>query len=154
MMLSNTLKEIAATYNVFIQSATQLNDGWSKREIGLRDQNCIRGSKAIADKIDIGLIAVRINEEERKQIDAIWSELRAQKPNVYTHDPNIVIDIYKNRRGEMNSVKIFRYFDFATLRCQDLFITDASYKSIREIGELKYEESAYDFLELKTGGVL
>ena len=49
MMLSNTLKEIAATYNVFIQSATQLNDGWSKREIGLRDQNCIRGSKAIAD---------------------------------------------------------------------------------------------------------
>ena len=154
MMLSNTLKEIAATYNVFIQSATQLNDGWSKREIGLRDQNCIRGSKAIADKIDIGLIAVRINEEERKQIDAIWNELRAQKPNVYTHDPNIVIDIYKNRRGEMNSVKIFRYFDFATLRCQDLFITDASYKSIREIGQLKYEESAYDFLELKTGGVL
>ena len=154
MMLSNTLKEIAATYNVFIQSATQLNDGWSKREIGLRDQNCIRGSKAIADKIDIGLIAVRINEEERKQIDAIWNELRAQKPSVYTHDPNIVIDIYKNRRGEMNSVKIFRYFDFATLRCQDLFITDASYKSIREIGQLKYEESAYDFLELKTGGIL
>ena len=154
MMLSNTLKEIAATYNVFIQSATQLNDGWSKREIGLRDQNCIRGSKAIADKIDIGLIAVRINEEERKQIDAIWNELRAQKPSVYTHDPNIVIDIYKNRRGEMNSVKIFRYFDFATLRCQDLFITDASYKSIKEIGQLKYEESAYDFLELKTGGIL
>ena len=54
----------------------------------------------------------------------------------------------------MNSAKIFRYFDFATLRCQDLFITDASYKSIREIGQLKYEESAYDFLELKTGGVL
>ena len=51
MMLSNTLKEIAATYNVFIQSATQLNDGWSKKEIGLRDQNCIRGSKAIADWI-------------------------------------------------------------------------------------------------------
>ena len=49
MMLSNTLKEIAATYNVFIQSATQLNDGWAKKEIGLRDQNCIRGSKAIAD---------------------------------------------------------------------------------------------------------
>ena len=49
MMLSNTLKEIAATYNIFIQSATQLNENWSKREIGLRDQNCIRGSKAIAD---------------------------------------------------------------------------------------------------------
>lgn len=49
MMLSNTLKEIAMSYNVFIQSATQLNDGWSKNKIGLRDQNCLRGSKAIAD---------------------------------------------------------------------------------------------------------
>ena len=28
-------------------------------------------------KIDIGLIAVRITDEERKQIDAIWSELKA-----------------------------------------------------------------------------
>ena len=36
MMLSNSLKEIAMIYNVFIQSATQLNDGWTKREIGLQ----------------------------------------------------------------------------------------------------------------------
>lgn len=153
MMLSNTLKEIAATYNVFIQSATQLNEGWSKKTIGLRDQNCLRGSKAIADKIDIGLIAVRISEDEWKQIEAIWSELKNQRPGKYMHDPNIVVDIYKNRRGEMNSVKVFRYFDYATLRCEDLFVTDASYKSIREIGQLQYEENAYDFLDLKTKGV-
>lgn len=153
MMLSNTLKEIAASYNVFIQSATQLNDGWSKKEIGLRDQNCIRGSKAIADKIDIGLIGVRIQPEEQKQIETIWSEIKAQRPGKYKHDPNIVIDIYKNRRGEMNSVKIFRYFDYATLRCEDLFVTDASYKSVKEIGQLQYEETAYDFLDLKTKGV-
>ena len=154
MMLSNTLKEIAATYNIFIQSATQLNENWSKREIGLRDQNCIRGSKAIADKIDIGLIAVRINEEERKQIDAIWNELKMQRPEKYMHDPNIVIDIYKNRRGEMNSVKIFRYFNYATLRCQDLFATDSSYRLITDLGKLKYEETICDFLELKAKGVV
>lgn len=154
MMLSNTLKELAATYNVFIQSATQLNDSWSKREIGLRDQNCIRGSKAIADKIDIGLIAVRLNDEERKQIDAIWTELKRQNPAKYNKEPNIVIDIYKNRRGELNSVKIFRYFDYSTLRCQDLFITDSSYKLITDLGKFKYEETVCDFLELKTKGVL
>lgn len=49
MMLSNSLKETAMIYNVFIQSATQLNEGWSKKTTGLRDQNCLRGSKAIAD---------------------------------------------------------------------------------------------------------
>lgn len=152
MMLSNSLKEIAMIYNVFIQSATQLNDGWSKRTIGLRDQNCIRGSKAIADKIDIGLIGVRIQDEERKQIEAIWNELKFQKKS--TRDPNIVIDIYKNRRGELNCVKIFRYFDFGTCRCYDLFITDASYKSVQDVGSLSYDLRPFDFLDLKTRKVL
>jgi replicative DNA helicase len=153
MMFSNTLKEVAMNYGVFIQSATQLNDGWSKKEIGLRDQNCLRGSKAIADKIDIGMIGVRINDEEMKQIRTIWDELKRQKPSKYIHEPNIVIDIYKNRRGEMNSVKIFRYFDYATCHAEDLFVTDASYKGIQEIGQLKYEMNAFDFLDLKTRGV-
>lgn len=152
MMLSNTLKEIAATYNVFIQSATQLNDGWSKKEIGLRDQNCIRGSKAIADKIDVGLIGVRISEEEKKQIAAIWTEIKAQKH--FQHDPNIVVDIYKNRRGDLNSVKIFRYFDYGTLRCEDLFITDSSYSGILCTEELRITEKRYNLLDLKTKGVM
>ena len=154
MMLSNSLKEIAMNYNIFIQSATQLNDGWSRREIGLRDQNCLRGSKAIADKIDIGFIGVRLNEEERKQIDAIWCELKKQSPNKYSNEPNVVIDVYKNRRGELNCVKIFRYFDYGTCHCQDLFVTDPSYKAVNEIGELKFEKHSFDFLDLKTRGVV
>ena len=154
MMLSNTLKEIAMNYKVFIQSATQLNEGWSKKEIGLRDQNCLRGSKAIADKIDIGLIGVRLGEEEHKQIDAIWTELKKQNPGKYTNDPNIVIDVYKNRRGELNCVKIFRYFDYGTCHCEDLFVTDPSYKAVNEIGELKFEKHSFDFLDLKTRGIV
>lgn len=152
MMLSNSLKEIAMQYNTFIQSATQLNDGWSKKVVGLRDQNCIRGSKAIADKIDIGFIGVRLEPEEAKQIEAMWNEIKQQKH--FSHDPNLVIDVYKNRRGEMNCVKIFRFFDYATCHCEDLFVTDASYKGIQNIGTLKFEQKKYDFLDLKTGGQL
>lgn len=151
MMLSNTLKEIAMTYNVFIQSATQLNDGWSKKEIGLRDQNCIRGSKAIADKTDIGIIGVRLGEEEKKQIEGIRQEVKLQKH--FTHSPNLVLDIYKNRRGEMNCVKVFRYFDYATCHCEDLFVTDASYKGIDYKGEIVINTEKidyYDFLDLKV----
>lgn len=141
-------------YNVFIQSATQLNDGWSKREIGLRDQNCLRGSKAIADKIDIGAIGVKLGEAEMKQIDALWTELQQKNPMKYEHTPNVVIDIYKNRRGELNGVKIFRYFDYSTCRCYDYFVTDASYKAVQDIGQLQYEQRPYDFLDLKTKGVI
>lgn len=154
MMLSNSIKETAMLYNVFIQSATQLNDGWSKKAIGLRDQNCLRGSKAIADKIDIGMIGVRLSEEEKKQIEAVWGELQKQNPQKFIHEPNIVIDIYKNRRGELNSIKIFRYFDYGTCHCEDLFITDSAYKAVQDIGQLQYEKRPFDFLDLKTQGVI
>ena len=105
-------------------------------------------------KIDIGLIGVRLAEEEKKQIDALWLEIKKQNFGKITHDPNIVIDIYKNRRGELNCVKIFRYFDYGTCRCEDLFVTDASYKAVQGLGNIKFEKRAYDFLDLKTQGAL
>lgn len=148
MMLANSLKEIAMTYKVFIQSATQLNETGTKREIGLRDQNCIRGSKAIADKIDIGMIGVRIGEQERKLIEGIWQEIKAKNKIYANIEPNIVIDIYKNRRGRMNCIKIFRYFDYATCRCIDLFVTDANYKAISNYGKLDYNLTNVDYLTL------
>lgn len=153
MMLSNTLKEVAMTYGVFIQSATQLNDNWSKQETGLRDQNCIRGSKAIVDKVDIGMIAVRIGDKEKKNIEEIIAKLRQQDGKKFAHDPNIVIDLYKNRRGELAYVKIFRWFDHATCRSQDLFITDTSYKPM-QVGELIYEKRDYSFDDLKSRGII
>ncbi len=153
MMLSNSIKETAVNYDVFIQSATQLNDGWAKKPTGARDQNCLRGSKAIADKIDIGAIGVRIPDEERKQIEAVWEEYKKTHTDA-THEPNVVVDIYKNRRGELNNVKIFRYFDYSTCHCVDLFITDSSYRAIQDIGQLKYDQRPFDYLDLKTRGVL
>lgn len=145
MMLSNTLKEIAMVHNVHITSATQLNDGWSKKETGLRDQNCLRGSKAIADKIDGGIIGVRLTPVEFDKVREVWATLK--KKYGYTKDPNIVADIYKNRRGELNCVKVFRYFDYATCHCIDYFVTDGEYHLIEEIKEIvctlkivKYED--------------
>ena len=154
MMLSNSLKEVAMTYNVFVMSATQLNDGWTKREIGLRDQNCIRGSKAVADKIDGGLIGVRLQPVEREKIIEIWDKLRKMKGYIY--EPNIVVDIYKNRRGELNCVKVFRYFDYATCHCIDYFVTDSEYHLITNTREIKFteEEKPYVELNFKQGEVI
>ena len=100
------------------------------------------------------MIGVRTQDEEKKQIEAVWNELQRQNPQKYKHEPNIVIDIYKNRRGELNSVKIFRYFDYGTLHCEDLFVTDASYKAVQDIGQLQYNQRPFDFLDLKTKGVI
>lgn len=155
MMLSNTLKEIAMNYDVFIESGTQLNENWSKSIVGPRDQNCIRGSKAICDKADIGMIGIRLQDEERERIDVIWNELKKTFPDKYgAIEPNMVIDIYKNRRGEMVGVKIFRYFDYATCHCTDLFVTDSSYKAVAEVRTENKNIEIYDFLTLKTIGAL
>lgn len=155
MMLSNTLKEIAMNYDVFIESGTQLNESWSKSIVGARDQNCIRGSKAICDKADIGMIGIRLQDEERERIDVIWNELKKTFPDRYgAIEPNMVIDIYKNRRGEMVGVKIFRYFDYATCHCTDLFVTDSSYKAVAEVRTEDKNVEIYDFLTLKTMGAL
>lgn len=157
MMLSNSLKEIAATYNIFLMSATQLNDGWSRKVIGFRDQNCIRGSKAIADKADVGLIGIKLREEEQQQISAIWNEIKKDiqikypeiPKQVISKGPNQVLDLYKNRRGEMSAKKLFRYFDYGTCRAYDLFCTDSSYKPY-ETGRFEYDTCQTDLLTLKV----
>lgn len=146
MMLSNSLKEIAMVHNIHITSATQLNENWSKKEIGPRDQNCLRGSKAIADKIDGGLIGIRLSPTEREKVQEIWNKIKAAKG--YEKDPNIVIDIYKNRRGELNCVKIFRYFDYATCHCIDYFVTDGEYHTVENIKEIKCVEKIINYNEL------
>jgi replicative DNA helicase len=141
MMMSNTLKELAATYQVFIMSATQLNGGWEK--IGARNQNLIRGSKAIVDKIDIGMIGVRLMEEEKEEVKEIIQQLGDVEA------PNLVVDMYKNRRGSMSGIKVFRHFDYGTCRCKDVFVTDDSYHKWEnqnglKMGVIKYSENTYD----------
>ena len=140
MMLSNTLKEVAMTYSVFILSATQLNGNWEKTTV--RNANLIRGSKAIVDKVDIGVIGVKLTDEELNSIKEIVAR-RLDLPK-----PNVVLDLYKNRRGKLTGVKIFRYFDYGTCRTQDLYMTDTSYRPYtEEDGKthiVRYATNAYD----------
>lgn len=122
MMLSNTLKEIATTHKVFIMSATQLSGDWEGAKF--RNMGYIRGSKAVADKVDIGMIGVRLSGEEKQHVEKILG------PNEMS--PNIVVDIYKNRSGRAVEIKLFRYFDYATCRSYDCFVTDAEYNRLDE----------------------
>lgn len=117
MMLSNTLKEIAAEKNVFIMTASQLNGDWAKTTI--RNANTLRGAKSLADKIDCGMIGVRGVKEEVEHVIP-YCESKGYPV------PNMVIDIYKNRRGKLCDVKIFRLFDYGTCRTKDIVVTTNS----------------------------
>jgi hypothetical protein len=40
--------------------------------------------------------------------------------------PNMITDIYKNRRGKLTNLRVWRHIDLATCRSIDCFITDQS----------------------------
>jgi replicative DNA helicase len=132
-MLANTLKEIAVEHQVFIMSGTQLNGEWEKNTI--RNANMIRGSKAVVDKIDIGCISVVLSAEELSSVQAIID----QQGIVLL--PNMVTDLYKNRRGELANIKIFRFFDYGTCRMTDLFMTDVYYNLRTNYEHLREKKS-------------
>lgn len=115
MLLSDTLKNLANELNIHISTATQLNGDYEEKEV--KNQNLIRGSKAIADKADIGAITLPLNNAEQELGRALALKLG-------TLEPNFITDIYKNRRGKWTGIRIWRYIDLGTCRTVDCFITD------------------------------
>ena len=141
MMMANGLKQIASDHDVFIYSGTQVNRGWEKSQF--RNENSLAGSKAIADKADFGIVAIKLTQEEKEKIEPLLLADGIQKK------PNIVLDVYKNRRGRIVNAKIFRYFDYGTCRAEDLIVTDTNYNKWNlGIGQIKYAQKVQDLLEL------
>ena len=128
MMTSTALKDLANELNIFMMSGTQLNEKWKDYK-GIRDYNLIRGSKAIADKIDVGGISLPVTQEEHEQIDILARKLGKDLPTQ-------VQDLYKVRRGKYNRVRIWSKVDLGTCRTEDLFLTD---QNNREINIVKNE---------------
>ena len=67
--MSSKLKDIAIQYGVFVLSSTQLNADYQVSETP--DQNLLRGSKAIADRIDWGGIMLEVRKEDIEKIKEI-----------------------------------------------------------------------------------
>lgn len=130
LLLTNTLKELANELDIHISTATQLNGEYEEKEV--KNENLIRGSKAVADKADIGAITLRVNAAEEELGRAI--ALKAG-----TLAPNFITDIYKNRRGKWTGIRIWRYIDLGTCRTTDCFITDRKGNIIEDFDNMKIQ---------------
>lgn len=124
--LIDYLKKLAINNNIAILTCSQLNFS-AKGAYVFRTAQWLRGTAAIADKIDAGIIAVgpsSFTDAEKKTIE-----------DFNIPSCNLILDIYKNRRGP-NSFKVYRSVDFATFRTCDLMATDAQGQpvSIEAIG--------------------
>ena len=132
MMMANQLKQIAKDYGVFIFSATQVNAKGMESDGEFKDESCIRGSKAVADKCDMGCVMSRVSDD-------IWNDLlpkfrqKAREGKVDAkylenedYRPTHIIDIYKMRRGRYRGVRIWSHIHLGTGRRLDLFMTTIS----------------------------
>lgn len=128
-MLSTRLKDLCNQYGIFILSATQLNAGYVDSETP--DQNLLRGSKSIADKVDFGCILLSVKDSD---IDALQPILTT---GVF-EKPDLKISIYKNRRGRYKSIYLWCKADLGTCRIKPMFATNWSYE-IMTMNDLKIE---------------
>lgn len=121
-MLSTKLKDICNKYGVFIISATQLNGDYKTSTTP--DQNLLRGAKAIADKIDIGMILLPTTPEDLEKIAPIVDS------NINFRPPNMKISIYKNRRSKIKGVYLWCNSNLGTCRTDGMFFTTYNHEFI------------------------
>ena len=125
-MISVRLKDIAKQYGVFIYTSTQLNGEYV--EAKLFDQNLLRGAKAIADKVDAGMIMLPVTDQDRESLKVFCDKNGFDLPD-------LKISIYKNRRGRYNHMFLWCKTDMGTCKMNPVFATTYLYEPI-EIEDL------------------
>lgn len=119
LLLSDKIKTICNKYDVWLLSGTQLNAEWKNN--ANQDSSAIRGSKAIIDKTDFAVISLPVTKQDLDSLEPILRD-------GFYPTPNLVMNVFKNRRGEYNNVKVWVFVDLGTLRTKDCFVTNASYE--------------------------
>lgn len=125
-ILSVHLKNMCNRYNVWIGTATQLNDKWKDDGNVNLDQSCIAGAKAIADKLDVGAIQIKLTQKDKK----FWDSIKADVSIPMGLEPTHTINIYKNRGNRWLFIRVWTNFNMGTLRFTDLFVTDYQNKLV------------------------
>ena len=135
-MMSTRLKDICNQYGLFILSSTQLNGNYVDSDTP--DQNLLRGAKAIADKIDLGLILLPVTQDDLSSLETILNS------NLFDQ-PNIKISVYKNRRGQFKGVYLWCKADLGCCRVKPMFCTTYNYElvTMNDIKIKVQEESAF-----------
>lgn len=133
-LLSSKLKDLAVQNNIFILSSTQLNANYQDSETP--DQNLLRGSKAVADRLDVGMILMELTKEDREKIQPFCTKNNLPMPNVK-------LSVYKNRAGRFKGQYLWILANRGCCRFDGLFMTDWLYNPIDATDiKIKVEEES------------
>lgn len=122
LVFATELKTIAQQLEVFIFTASQLNG--EAQNAQYKDQNLLAGSKALANKLDMGIISMAPTKAEMKKIEPVLHKM-VGKPI-----PNMCHWIYKVRRGKLTRIIIWSKIDLGTMTEECLFVTNYDFELI------------------------
>lgn len=111
-------------------SSTQVSNDDDEKG-GFRDFRHVQGSKAIVNLADFACIMSRPTKVELQELAGFQSS--------FSFVPNLVIDVYKNRRGRWNMIRIWCYNDLGCCRREDLFVTTADMKPIKDFKTIQFD---------------
>lgn len=147
-LFTTTLKNLAVELNAFIMTSTQISNDEENKKGGFRDFRNIQGSRAIVNLVDFACIMSTPSPEELTAVAAFKQS--------FGYSPNVVTDVFKNRRGRWNQVRIWSYFDKGTCRKYDLFITSDRMKPLNEFFIVDFKHNCntevQDLLKLYNNG--
>ena len=126
-MFSQELKLIANKFDIFLGSSTQLNDSY-KDDMN-KDASALKGSKAIIEKADGGILALPVTKKDLKKLEPIIHGYG----KFGVTEPNMAYYIFKNRGGKWYSVIVWTKLNLGTMREKDCFVTNYNFELITDI---------------------
>lgn len=121
LLFMSRLKEICNTYGIFMWVGSQLNRS-SKDADNQEGFHAFRGSFAIGDKVDQGILSVKVTEEDIEILkdNGFITEEGFKNKKL----PNICHVIVKNRGGRLKDIRIFSHLNLGTLREEIICVTN------------------------------
>lgn len=121
-LFSQSLKAVANKFDIYLGSATQLSSNWKEE----KDANALKGSKAIIEKADYGVLSLPATPQDLKKLKPVLDSGFYDVPNYCYH-------IFKNRGGRWNSIVVWTKLNMGTMREKDCFVTTTEYELISDI---------------------
>ena len=133
-LFSAALKSVCNKFGIYLGSATQLNDNY--KEDNNKDAGALKGSKAIIEKADGGILALPVTYKDLKRLKPILESAG----NFGALVPNMSYYIFKNRGGYTEDYHNLDKTQYGNNERKSIVLTDYNYELITDI-----EKTIIDF---------
>lgn len=141
-LFSSALKSICNAFKIYLGSSTQLNDSY--KDDSNKDAGALKGSKAIIEKADGGILALPVTHKDLKRLEPILQ----REGEFGVPVPNMSYYVFKNRGGKWNTKIVWTKLNLGTMRESDCFVTDYNFEPVLDI-----EKTFIDFSQDDVGEV-